>query len=74
MDPRGCDCSYCTGEGPRPGDPPTLEIGDAAPACPHCEYDSRFPEFEAGGWLQQDNNGPIVPCPVCNPNGERPRS
>lgn len=47
-----------------------------APAdCPHCEYDRRFPGFEAGGWLQQDNNGPIVSCPVCNDDGtltERP--
>lgn len=43
--------------------------------CPHCEYDRRFPGFEAGGWLQQDNNGPIVSCPVCNDDGtltERP--
>lgn len=41
--------------------------------CAHCEYDRRFPGFEAGGWMQQDNNGPIVPCPVCNPSGARPR-
>ena len=26
--------------------------------CPHCQYDSQFPGF-----------GPIVPCPVCNPDG-----
>lgn len=37
--------------------------------CPHCEYDRRFPGFEAGGWMQQDNNGPIVSCPMCNPDG-----
>lgn len=37
--------------------------------CPHCEYDRQFPGFEAGGWLQQDNNGPIVSCPVCNKDG-----
>lgn len=37
--------------------------------CPMCEYDRRFPGFEAGGWLQQDNNGPIVSCPMCNDNG-----
>jgi hypothetical protein len=36
--------------------------------CPHCEYDRRFPGF-AGGWMQQDNNGPIVSCPLCNPDG-----
>jgi hypothetical protein len=37
--------------------------------CPHCEYDRRFPGFERGGWMQLDNNGPIVSCPMCNPNG-----
>lgn len=37
--------------------------------CPHCEYDRRFPGFETGGWLQQDNNGPIVTCPMCNDDG-----
>lgn len=41
--------------------------------CPHCEYDRRFPGFESGGWMQQDNNGPIVSCPLCNPNGTFPR-
>lgn len=38
--------------------------------CPHCEYDRRFPGFEAGGWMQMDNNGPIVSCPMCNPEGK----
>lgn len=37
--------------------------------CPHCEYDRRFPGFEAGGWMQHDNNGPIVSCPMCNDKG-----
>lgn len=37
--------------------------------CFYCEYDRRFPGFEGGGWMQQDNNGPIVSCPVCNPDG-----
>lgn len=37
--------------------------------CPHCEYDRRFPGFEGGGWMQQDNNGPIVSCPMCNDDG-----
>lgn len=37
--------------------------------CPHCEYDRRFPGFETGGWLQQENNGPIVSCPLCNEDG-----
>lgn len=41
--------------------------------CPYCEYDRRFPGFEAGGWIQQDNNGPIVSCPMCNPLGMHPR-
>jgi hypothetical protein len=41
--------------------------------CPHCEYDRRFPGFEMGGWLQQDNNGPVVSCPICNDDGSHPR-
>lgn len=32
--------------------------------CPHCRNE---PE---PGWIETDNNGPIVPCPVCNPNGD----
>lgn len=40
--------------------------------CPHCEYDRRFPGFESGGWMQQDNNGPIVSCPMCNDDGSYP--
>jgi hypothetical protein len=41
--------------------------------CPHCEYDRRFPGFESGGWIQQDHNGPIVSCPMCNDDGSHPR-
>jgi hypothetical protein len=41
--------------------------------CPHCEYDRRFPGFEGGGWMQQDNNGPIVSCPMCNDDGSHPQ-
>ena len=37
--------------------------------CPHCEYDRRFPETADGGWVYMGNNGPIGPCPVCNPHG-----
>lgn len=37
--------------------------------CPHCEYNRRFPGFEDGGWILQDNNGPIVSCPMCNADG-----
>jgi hypothetical protein len=40
--------------------------------CPHCEYDRRFSGFEDGGWMQQDNNGPIVSCPMCNDDGSHP--
>lgn len=33
--------------------------------CKHCEPDW----LSVGrGWLEMDNNGPIVACPVCNPN------
>jgi hypothetical protein len=39
--------------------------------CPHCEYDRRFPGFERGGWMQQDNNGPIVSCLLCNDDGSK---
>lgn len=34
-----------------------------APHLPGCEYCRREPE---PGWIEQDNNGPIVPC-FCNP-------
>jgi len=37
--------------------------------CRHCEYDRRFPETSAGGWLYFGNNGPYVPCPCCNDDG-----
>jgi hypothetical protein len=40
--------------------------------CPYCEYDRQFPGFEGGGWMQQDNNGPIVSCPMCNDDGAHP--
>lgn len=33
-----------------------------AASCSHCEDE---PEH---GWIETDNNGPIVPCPVCNPH------
>ena len=41
-------------------------------SCPNCEYDRRFPGYESGGWIRQDNNGPIVSCPLCNPDGTHP--
>ena len=25
------------------------------------------------GWMWTENNGPIVACPVCNPDGEKDR-
>lgn len=40
--------------------------------CQHCAYDRRFPGFETGGWIDTGNNGPIVPCPVCNDEGSWP--
>ena len=36
-----------------------------AETCTYCEGTGPEP-----GWIEQDNNGPIVSCPVCNPNGE----
>ena len=32
-----------------------------------CEYCSNESE---PGWIETDNNGPIVPCPFCNPDDE----
>jgi len=56
-------------------DPSRVSFNKYTPEnCPHCEYDRRFPGFETGGWMQQDNNGPIVSCPVCNDDGKHPRS
>jgi len=26
---------------------------------------------DSSGWIEMDNNGPIVGCPVCNANEER---
>ena len=34
-------------------------------SCEHCKGE---PE---SGWIEQPNNGPIVPCPVCNPMTEK---
>ncbi len=41
--------------------------------CPHCAYERQFPGFGSGGWIRQDNGGPIVSCPVCNDAGDHPR-
>lgn len=41
--------------------------------CPHCEYDRRFPHTDMGGWIYFGNNGPFVPCGLCNPDGSHPR-
>lgn len=54
-------------------DCPGVNAPERVAHCQHCEYDRRFPGFENGGWIQQDNNGPIVPCPVCNDDGAHPR-
>lgn len=62
-DGKSCKCKHA--------EPPQKAVDPTT--CWHCEYDRRFPGFETGGWLQQDNNGPIVSCPVCNTKGEHPR-
>lgn len=36
-------------------------------ACPHCAGCGPQP-----GFIEQDNNGPIVACPVCNPDYDSP--
>jgi hypothetical protein len=33
-----------------------------------CQYCKGEPE---PGWIETPNNGPIVPCPVCNPKTAR---
>ncbi len=39
------------------------------PGCHYCERESE------PGWLETDNNGPIVPCPFCNSDGTtKPRA
>lgn len=35
-----------------------------------CFYCQGEPE---PGWIETDNNGPIVPCIVCNRDGKKPR-
>ena len=35
-------------------------------ACQHCAPDHKR---LGPGWIEQDNNGPIVSCPVCNDDG-----
>lgn len=32
------------------------------PRCDYCDGD---------GWIETDNNGPIVTCPLCNPKSAR---
>jgi hypothetical protein len=36
------------------------------PGCDYCKGDGPEP-----GMIFTDNNGPIVPCPVCNPKTDR---
>ena len=33
--------------------------------CSYCEVSGQTEK----GWIETDNNGPIVPCPVCNDDG-----
>lgn len=35
-------------------------------AMAECFYCADEPE---PGWIETDNNGPIVPCPICSPTG-----
>ena len=37
--------------------------------CPHCDGAGPNP-----GWIETENNGPIVACPLCNPDGEKERA
>lgn len=39
------------------------------PGCQHCKDAGPKP-----GWIEIDNNGPIVACPVCNLRGEDERA
>ena len=39
--------------------------------CQHCASDATWLGYP--GWIEQDNNGPIVPCPVCNDDGAMER-
>lgn len=39
-------------------------------SCPHCAYDHKF---YGPGWVYFGNNGPVSPCPQCNPEGKHPR-
>jgi hypothetical protein len=38
-----------------------------ARTCTYCKSEAEI------GWIETGNNGPIVSCPICNPNGERER-
>jgi hypothetical protein len=38
--------------------------------CKHCEPDWKY---VGRGWIEQINNGPIVACPVCNPDEKHER-
>ena len=44
---------------------------DSEPEEPYCEYCQAESE---PGWIETDNNGPIVPCPICNDDGSKPRA
>lgn len=43
------------------------EAAVAATECPHCSGE------QEPGWIETPNNGPIVPCPLCNPMTDRER-
>lgn len=39
-------------------------------ACAYCKPDH---QYYGPGWVYLGNNGPIYPCPQCNPEGKHPR-
>ena len=41
--------------------------------CFYCESDRKI-DVPEGGWIYTGNNGPYVPCPICNPDGAHKRS
>lgn len=52
----------------------TADLHSITPSnCPNCEYDRRFPQTAAGGWIDPGNNGPVGPCPLCNADAKHPR-
>jgi hypothetical protein len=55
-----------SGEADRLDTVETMLLRRAPAACDYCEPDHKF---YGPGWVYMGNNGPISPCPICNPNG-----